>query len=127
VFPGMDSTDVPTYKVITPNGGETFKVGGTMRVLVTGAGAVGTSNIRFYRISRAGSDYADLPGLPPSASFDPRKECEFTFTIPESLSAGSGAGTKFSLVSDSLRISILHYSLGADYFDYSDSLFRVTE
>jgi hypothetical protein len=124
VFPGVDSAAAPMYKVIAPNGGETFKVGETMRVLVAGAGSVATSQVRIFRISRGGSDFADLPGLP-SSSFDPRKQCEFTVAVPESLSSGAGAGGKFSLVSDSLRLSISHYSLGADYFDFSDSLFRV--
>lgn len=124
VFPGVDSLADPRYQVITPNGGETYKVGDTMRVVITGAGDVAESGVRIFRISLAGSDFGPLPGLP-SASIDPRKQCEFSFVVPESLASGSGG--KFSLVSDSLRISVYHYSLGADHFDFSDSLFRVVK
>jgi hypothetical protein len=126
IFPGADSLGPPMYQVISPNGGETFKVGGTMRVVVTGGANVATSVVEIWRFSHAGNQFAKLPGSP-GTSFDPRKDCQFTFTVPESLASGAGSGGKFSLVSDSLKIRVAHYSDGANSFDFSDALFGVAK
>jgi hypothetical protein len=123
VFAGADSSGPPQYKVLDPNGGETFRVGQTLTVRVAGLNAT-ESILEIWRFSPAGNQHARLPGSP-DTSFNPRERCEFSFTVPESLATGTGSA-KFSLVSDSLKIRVAHYFDGANRFDYSDSLFGIS-
>ena len=113
-------TGAPLYKVINPNGGESFIVGDTLRVVIAGADAPATA-LEIWRFRESGNFDARLPGVP-SRSFDAGVKCEFRFAIPESLY--SNFGDAFSLDTDSLRIRVADYNNGAIQ-DFSDGFFRI--
>jgi hypothetical protein len=121
LFPADESTGLPRFKVIAPDGGETFKTGEEMRVIVSGADY--TSALVDLVVFGTAGGSARVPGFPPREAIDPRERCEFRFAVPESVTTTSGR--TISLVSDSVKVRISDYTL-PDVFDYSDGFFAVT-
>lgn len=121
LFPAAEQTSLPRFKVIAPDGGETFRVGEEMRVIVSGADY--TSALVDLVVFGAAGGSARVPGFPPREAIDPRERCEFRFAVPESVV--TTLGKTISLVSDSVKVRISDYTL-PDIFDYSDGFFAVT-
>lgn len=116
-----DSTGDDHYKVISPNGGEVFRVGDTMKVIVT-SGANDSEGLLEIILFREGRSRAlAMPGLPRNA-IDPRKDCTWRFSIPDSLSSTGG---RVSLVSDSVKIRLAKYSQVGSVADFSDGFFSI--
>lgn len=118
-----DSVGDGFYRVIAPNGGESFRIGDSLRVRVT-SGALDSEAVLYLAVTANGTTSSIiLPGTP-RTNIDPRSRCDWAFRIPDSLRAASGRN--ISLVSDSLRIRIAKYSFES-VSDYSDGFFRVTK
>ncbi len=118
----LDSTEQGHYRVISPNGGEVFKVGDTLEVVVASGVNDSEALVQLAVTVNGTLKRVILPGLPPR-SVNPRAKCRIRFPIPDSLEAGFGS--KFSLVSDSVRIRIAWYN-NESYQDFSDGYFRIT-
>ncbi|MDB5104786.1 MAG: hypothetical protein JWP91_2475 [Fibrobacteres bacterium] len=116
-----DSTGDGHYRVVSPNGGETFKVGDSLRILFT-SGAQDSEAVVYLSITRNGSTSSvAVPGSP-SSNIDPRTRCSMTFLVPDSIRAASGR--KIPMASDSVRIRIAKYNFET-ISDYSDGFFRI--
>lgn len=116
---------VPVYKVVSPNGGESFKVGDSLKVRLA-ANSSGSSAQAFLLITKDGvTRRVRLPGTPGNRSFSPREEglCRVGFLIPDSL---EDFGKKYGLVSDSVMVRLEDYLQGNTYADNSDGVFRIT-
>ena len=115
-----DSIESGHYRVVSPNGGESFKPGDSLIVtLASGVNdgeALVQLDVRVGGVSRRGS----LPGFPNKA-VDSRTNCHLGFRIPDSLTVSSG---RIALVSDSVRIRVAWYG-HEDFQDYSDGYFRI--
>ncbi|MDQ3002955.1 MAG: hypothetical protein M3Y08_17045 [Fibrobacterota bacterium] len=117
-----DSTGDGHYRVVSPNGGESFKVGDSLKVRVT-SGGNDSEAVVYLAITRNGTlTTVILPGSP-SGNIDPRNRCTLAFLVPDSVRGTSGK--KVPLVSDSVRIRIAKYNFET-ISDYSDGYFRVT-
>jgi hypothetical protein len=118
----LDSADQGHYRVIAPNGGESYHVGDTLEVVVASGVNDSEALIQLAVTVNGVIRQVQLPGLPPRA-INPRAQCRIRFRIPDSL--GTGTGARFSLVSDSVRIRISWYSFDS-VRDFSDGYFRIT-
>jgi hypothetical protein len=117
-----DSVGDGFYRVLSPNGGETFRVGDSMRVQVT-SGVLDSEAVLYLAVTRNGlTSSMILPGTP-QGNVDPRNHCSWSFLIPDSLRLASGK--KIPSVSDSVRIRIAKYNFES-ISDYSDGYFRIT-
>jgi hypothetical protein len=121
LFPADKRNGLAQFKVVRPDGGESFKVGGEMRVIVSGADY--TSALVDLVVFGPGGGSARVPGAPPREAIDPRERCEFRFAVPESVT--TALGRTISLVSDSVKVRISDYTFPED-LDYSDGFFSVT-
>lgn len=115
-----DSADQGHYRVVSPNGGESFKPGDSLIVTLASGAEDGEAlvqlEVRVGGVSRRGS----LPGFANKA-VDTRTNCHLGFRIPDSLTVSSG---RIALVSDSVRIRVAWYN-HEDFQDYSDGYFRI--
>ncbi len=118
VFPTL--TGEPRFRMVSPNGGEVFHVGGKLKVIL--AAADDSEAIAFLSIRTGGKIYTLLLPDSPRSSFNPRTHCDLSFIIPDSLS--NGLGGMISLVSDSVKIKVADY-FTQTLFDYSDGYFRI--
>lgn len=118
-----DSAELGHYRVVSPNGRESFRVGDTMKVVVASGINDSEALIELAVTVNGSIKHVVLPGLPPK-SVDTHSKCRIAFQIPDSL--GSGFDSRFSLVSDSVRIKISWYNHDT-YRDYSDGYFRITQ
>ena len=114
--------DVPVFKVIAPNGGETFKVGDSITVRF-GANALGNSALAYLVVrNESGTRRLRLPGTPATTDLNPRTTCEVSFRIPATITE---SGTAHSLVSDTVKVRIAAYNSETLYNDESDAAFRI--
>lgn len=110
------------YRVVSPNGGESYKIGDSLKVRVT-SGRSDSEAVVYLAITRNGTlTTVILPGSP-SGNIDPRSRCTLSFQVPDSVRSASGK--KVPLVSDSVRIRIAKYNFET-ISDYSDGYFKVT-
>lgn len=117
----------PQYRVVSPNGAETFMIGEICTVVVS-ASLDGNATLA---IEVQGGRYStSLPGV--TGSFNPMQEALFTFSILDSFYTevfNSGTGEveeiRVSFVSDSCRIVIQDYNLANQYQDESDDYFHI--
>jgi hypothetical protein len=116
-----DSTDQGHYRVIAPNGGESYRIGDTLEVVVASGVNDSEALIQLAVTVNGAIKQVLLPGLPPRA-VNPRAQCRIRFRIPDSL--GTGIGSRFSAVSDSVRIRIAWYNQES-YRDFSDGYFKI--
>jgi hypothetical protein len=112
---------------VHPNGGEAFHTNEQCTVSVTSEKA---GDALIYLVLDAGRYEFKLPGL--NASFDPRTDSLFVFTIPDSFADIFYNTQKHALdttwipgVSDSCEILIRDYNASAGYEDRSDNYFRI--
>jgi hypothetical protein len=116
-----DSAGDDHYRVVSPNGSESFKVGDSLRVLIT-SGFNDSEAVLELAVFRDGkSTFVPVPGTP-RTRIDPRSHCRWNFLIPDSLSA---AGKRISAVSDSVKVRVSKYNQGSLVYDYSDAFFRI--
>jgi hypothetical protein len=109
------------YQVISPNGGEAFRIGDSLRVLAA-SGQNDSEAVLELAVFRDGkSTFVAVPGTPRS-SIDLRAKCHWNFLIPDSAGA---SGRKVSLVSDSLKIRVARYGQEGFVYDYSDAFFSI--
>lgn len=107
----------PNYKIIYPNGGETFVVGQQCTVKVT---ALRNGNAMLNITFNNGLNWDLLPGL--NHSINPAFDTLIVFTIPDSVSIGRGR--KISTVSDNCWIQLLDYG-NPNFEDMSDGPFSI--
>ena len=119
----LDSSDQGHYRIVSPNGGESFKVGDTVKVVVASGVSDSEALIQLAVTVKGSLRIVALPGLA-NHSINTRTQCRMDFVIPDSVE--SGFGSRFSLVSDSVRIRIAWYNHDT-YRDYSDGYFRIAE
>lgn len=114
--------DEPAFKVISPDGGEHYKVGDSITVRLA-ANSKGTSAMAYLVVKNpAGTRRLRLPGTSATNSMNPRTACEVSFRIPGTITEG---GTAHSLVSDSVKVRVAAYNLESLFFDESDASFSI--
>lgn len=121
LFPDTLRNGLAQFKVVTPNGGSSFKVGQEMRVVVGGADY--TSALVDLVVFGANGGAARVPGFPATNGIKPHEKCEWRFAVPESVTTVQNK--RIALVSDSVKVKITDYSDG-ESFDYSDAFFSVS-
>lgn len=119
LFPESKRTGVAQFKVVDPDTGGTFRVGQELRVVV--AGADFTSALVDLVVYGPQGGVARVPGFP-NRAVDVRKDCEFRFAVPESVTTTQGR--RIPLAADSVKARVADYTDG-DSFDYSDRPFFV--
>lgn len=132
----IDTTDTtsvdpldPHYRVVYPNGGETFSVGEVCSVKVTAE----SSGRALLRISLHAGQYEFFPpGI--TGEIDPLVDTLSTFVIPPyfvdevyNTETNQLDTVHISTVSDSCLMIIQDYDPTSGYVDYSDGYFRITE
>jgi hypothetical protein len=109
------------YKVITPNGGEVYKVGQVLKLKAIAANDEQDALLSFKLINSAGTTQAaNWPGQ--NESINLQDSCEFTLTIPESVSVGS---RKVGLVSNKIWMRVQKYNFTNQFQDSSDASFTI--
>ncbi len=115
--PGTD----PVYKVVSPNGGETFKVGETLKIKVIAANDASDALIKLrVEDNQGGPESVVWPGQ--IKGFNLQDSCEFSLTLPDSISAGS---RKVNLVSSKVKVQVENYQSGTSFNDRSDDFFSI--
>jgi hypothetical protein len=107
----------PNYKILYPNGGETFMVGQQCTVKVT---TIRNGNAMLNITFNNGLNWDLLPGL--DRSINPAIDSLIVFTIPDSVSIGKGK--KISTVSDYCWLQIMDYG-NPNFKDLSDAPFSI--
>lgn len=107
----------PNYKILYPNGGETFVVGQQCTVKVT---TIRQGNAMLNVTFNNGLNWDLLPGL--DRSINPAIDSLIVFTIPDSVSIGTGK--KISTVSDNCWLQIIDYG-NPNFNDLSDAPFSI--
>ena len=116
----QDSADQGHYRVVSPNGGESYHTGDSL--IVTLASGVEDGEALVQLDVRVGGVFKRgvLPGFANKA-VDTRTRCHLGFRIPDSLTVGSG---RIPLLADSVRVRIAWYN-HEDFQDFSDGYFRI--
>ena len=109
---------VPAYKVISPNGGEVYHVGDTLRIRT--AGNKNESNASLYL--QIGTKVFRPTGL--TGNLNVYSNCDMAFAIPESLMTAYAPVAMTSLISDSVKVRVESYSNNI-YRDLSDNYFQI--
>jgi hypothetical protein len=113
----------PSFKVIYPDGGETFTVGDSITVRV-GSNAAGNSALVYLVVKTpALTKRLRMPGTPSGSSLNPRTTCEISFRIPTGITETDG--TVYSLVSDDVKVRIAAYNSESLFNDESDASFII--
>jgi hypothetical protein len=107
-----------SYRVISPNGGETFRVGDSLRIRA--AGNINAANASLYL--QIGTRLVRPPGL--TGNLNVYSNCDMVFVIPDSLQTVYAPVAMISLVSDSVKIRVESYSENIRN-DLSDGHFRI--
>ncbi len=116
----IDDTDNISYRVITPNGGEVFHVGQTMRIKVCSEDTVSsTLSDASLHISLDGGEL-----WLPIISERNETNSVIDYVIPDSIQDGFD-NTVHSTVSDNCLIRITDYRPELDDFDVSDAVFSI--
>jgi hypothetical protein len=108
-----------SYKVIRPNGGESYRVGDSLRIRATGN--INAANASLYLLIGA-SKLVRPASL--SGNLNLYSNCDMVFVIPDSLQTTYSPVTMISLVSDSVKIRVESYSFNSRN-DLSDGYFRI--
>lgn len=114
-----EGSTVAAYKVVRPNGGESYRVGDSLRIRASGN--INAANASLYLLIGASKLVrpATLNG-----NLNLYANCDMVFVIPDSLQTTFAPVTMVSLVSDSVRIRVESYSMSSRN-DLSDGLFRI--
>lgn len=112
----------PAFKVVSPDGGESFKVGDSITVRL-GANSKGTSALAYLIIRTPVSVVRlRLPGTPATRDMNPRTDCDVSFRIPATIVE---SGAAISLVSSEVKIRVAAYNSETLYNDESDGFFSI--
>lgn len=112
--------DNSAYQVLSPNGGEIYTTGDTLKIKVIGADDESDAQINIRFVDAAGTArQAIWPGL--SGSVNLQDKCEYSTVLPDSIMAGS---TKVRLVSSQVTIRVNNYNTPT-FRDDSDSPFTI--
>jgi hypothetical protein len=106
------------YKVIRPNGGETYRVGDSLHVRATGN--INAANASLYL--QIGTRLVRPASL--SGNLNVYGNCDMVFVIPDSLQTIFAPVMMISLVSDSVKVRVESYSDNSRR-DLSDAFFRI--
>jgi hypothetical protein len=110
----------PVYKDLSPNGGESFKVGDTLKIKVIAANGESDALIRLrVEDNQGGPETAVWPGQ--TEGFNLQDSCEFSLVLPDTLSAGS---RRVNLISSKVKIQVENYQSSL-IFDRSDDYFSI--
>lgn len=115
----------PAYRIISPNGGETFYIGDQCTVLVTSRGSGGSAKVNFvigrYHLNLPPSYDVMGANLSGNDAVD-----TFIYTIPDSFGYVTPdlETYKVSSVTDSCVMRFENYN-NPGYVDYSDYCFRI--
>jgi len=115
--PWPDPND-PGYAIVSPNGGEHYYVGDTLRIEVTSAKP---GNAFLELTLEAGYYRLTVPGL--DHSINPQNEPVYSFVIPEFFHYG--VDDSVSAVSGTCRVGIYDYGFAEQYHDQSDNWFHI--
>lgn len=115
----IDPSD-PIYRVVYPNGGESFKAGSEITVVITSKkpGRC-TVNLAFFKDGVL-HELQEIPDAP-RYGLDPQQECSFAFKIPAQFPDG------FAAVSSQVKVRVADYELSDYYSDESDGYFSIAE
>jgi hypothetical protein len=106
------------YRVVSPNGGETYRVGDSLRIRAVGN--INAANASLYL--QIGSRLVRPPGL--TGNLNVYGDCDMAFVIPDSLQTVFAPVAMISLVSDSVKIRVESYSDNTRR-DLSDGNFQI--
>ncbi len=115
-----DSADQGHYRVVAPNGGQSYKVGDSVKVTLASGLGDGEALVQLDVTVNGSFKRGVLPGFPNKA-VDTRDKCHLGFRIPDSLTVNSG---RIALVSDSVRIRVAWYN-HEDFQDFSDGYIKI--
>lgn len=110
------------FKVIKPNGGESFKVGDSLKIRVISSENEKNALIKIRVVTPDGIQSVTWPGQTESRNL--HSACDFAIVIPDSLTAAVG-GKRFSVISSDVKIRVEDYQQGSLYFDLSDAPFGI--
>jgi hypothetical protein len=110
------------FKVVKPNGGESFKVGDRLKIRVISSENEKNALIKIRIVTPDGIESVVWPAQ--TGSLNLHTACDFAIAIPDSLTAATG-GKKFSVVSNDVKIRVEDYHQGSLYFDLSDAAFGI--
>lgn len=112
-------SDNSVFRVIKPNGGETYHIGDTLRIRA--ASNINANNSLLELLVTRG-DVTDRVVLNPGgSSMNLHQNCDLTLVLKDSMSAGS---KMISMVSDSIKVRASNYQNNTQR-DLSDGYFRV--
>ena len=111
-------TSTPAYRVVRPNGNETYHVGDSLRIRATGN--INAANASLYL--QIGTRLVRPASL--SGNLNLYANCDMVFVIPDSLQTTFSPVMKISLVSDSVKVRAESYSDNTRR-DVSDANFRI--
>jgi hypothetical protein len=110
----------PAYQVLSPNGGETYTTGQTLKIKVIAADDEQDAQISIRFIDETNTVRVALwPDQ--TESLNLQDQCEFSTTLTDSILVGT---TKFRLLSDKVKIRVNHYNLPG-FRDDSDTTFTI--
>ncbi len=110
----------PVYKVIRPNGGETFHVRDTMHVRIAVSSNPTPTVIRLAVNTSVGPKFPRISSS--SGAFNGYTNCDLDFIIPDSVNTGS---EWVHMVSDSVRVRAEMYNNESFSNDLSDDYFSI--
>ncbi len=112
--------DNPAYQVLSPNGGETYTTGDSLKIKVIGADDEKDALIHIRFIDEAGTTRLALwPGQ--TEGLNLQETCELGTVLPDSVLVGS---TKVRLVSNQVTIRVSNYTTSS-FRDESDNPFTI--
>ena len=117
-----DSAEPGHYRVVAPNGGESFHTGDSVTVTLASGINDGEALVQLDVWVNGAPKRGVLPGFS-NRAIDTRSKCHLGFRIPDSLTVSSG---RIALVSDSVRIRVAWYNHEENQ-DYSDGYFRIAK
>lgn len=116
--------DEPVFKVLSPNGGEHWRVGDSVTVRI-GANSKGNSALVYLMVRRQGATRRlRLPGTPAGHDVNPRTDCALSFVVPAAITEG---GVAYPVVSDTVKVRVAAYNAETLYSDESDAPFGISE
>lgn len=111
--------DISVYRVIRPNGGETYRIGDTVHIRAASNINLNNSLLELLVTHSGITDRITLN--PGGSSMNLYQNCDLPLVLSDSMSAGSKV---ISLVSDSIKVRASNYQNNTQR-DLSDGYFRV--
>jgi hypothetical protein len=112
-------SDRSAFKVIAPNGGETYHIGDSINIRATSN--VNESNALLEIVFTQPGDLPNIFVLNANTNMNLYAQCDIPFVIPDSLTYRN---RKFSTVGDSIKVRASDYN-ASNQRDLSDGYFRI--